>query len=66
MMQTGLAKRLGWPQTTISDIEIGDKRVSAIEPIQLGEALGFDPMKALGGIAKNPRLIGVRVFEVVD
>ena len=52
LTQTELAKRLGWPQTTISDIEIGDKRVTAIELIELGEALGFDPMEALGRIAK--------------
>ena len=52
LTQTELAKRLGWPQTTISDIEIGDKRVTAIELIQLGEALGFDPTEALGRIAK--------------
>jgi transcriptional regulator with XRE-family HTH domain len=52
LTQTELAKRLGWPQTTISDIEIGDKRVTAIELIQLGEALGFDPKEAIERIAK--------------
>jgi transcriptional regulator with XRE-family HTH domain len=52
LTQTELAKRLGWPQTTVSDIEIGDKRVTAIEPIQLGEALGFDPRDAIDRIAK--------------
>jgi transcriptional regulator with XRE-family HTH domain len=52
LTQTALAERLGWPQTTISDIEIGDKRVTAIELIQLGEALGFNPGAALNRIAK--------------
>jgi transcriptional regulator with XRE-family HTH domain len=52
LTQTELAKRLSWPQTTISDIEIGDKRVTAIELIQLGEALGFDPKEAIERIAK--------------
>jgi transcriptional regulator with XRE-family HTH domain len=52
LTQTELANRLGWPQTTISDIEIGDKRVTAIELIQLGEALGFDPRDAIDRIAK--------------
>ena len=52
--QAELAKRLGWPQTTVSDIEIGDKRVTALELIQLGEALGFDAPAALRRIAKVP------------
>ena len=52
LTQTELAKRLGWPQTTISDIEIGDKRVTAIELIQLGQALDFNPGAALNRIAK--------------
>jgi transcriptional regulator with XRE-family HTH domain len=52
LTQTELAKRLGWPQTTVSDIEIGDKRVTAIELIELSEALGFDPKEAIGRIAK--------------
>jgi transcriptional regulator with XRE-family HTH domain len=52
LTQAQLAERLGWLQKTVSDIEIGTRRVSAIELIQIGEALGFDPMKALGRIAK--------------
>lgn len=52
LTQTALAERLGWPQTTISDIEIGDKRVTAIELIELGEALGFNPRDAIDRIAK--------------
>jgi hypothetical protein len=43
---------LGWLQTTISDIEIGTKRVTALELIELGEALGFDAPAALRRIAK--------------
>jgi transcriptional regulator with XRE-family HTH domain len=39
LTQAQLAARLGWDQTTISDIETGAKRVTAIELI---EALGFD------------------------
>jgi transcriptional regulator with XRE-family HTH domain len=54
LTQAQLAERLGWLQKTISDIEIGSKRVSAIELIQLGQALGFDPRDAIDRIAKLP------------
>jgi transcriptional regulator with XRE-family HTH domain len=52
LTQGQLATRLGWDRTTISDIETGAKRVSAIELIQLGDALDFDPRDAIGRIAK--------------
>lgn len=54
LKQAELAQRLGWDQTTISDIETGAKRVTAIELIQLGKALGFNPGAALNRIAKVP------------
>jgi transcriptional regulator with XRE-family HTH domain len=54
LTQAQLAERLGWLQKTVSDIEIGSKRVTAIELIQLGEALGFDPRDAIDRIAKLP------------
>jgi transcriptional regulator with XRE-family HTH domain len=52
LTQRQLAQRLGWEQTSISDIETGGRRVTAIELIQLGEALGFDAPAALRRIAK--------------
>jgi transcriptional regulator with XRE-family HTH domain len=52
LTQGQLAERLGWDRTTISDIETGAKRVTAIELIALGEALGFDAPAALRRIAK--------------
>jgi transcriptional regulator with XRE-family HTH domain len=52
LTQGQLAERLGWLQKTVSDIEIGTKRVTALELIQLGEALGFNPGVALNRIAK--------------
>jgi transcriptional regulator with XRE-family HTH domain len=54
LTQGQLADRLGWDRTTISDIETGTKRVSALELIQLGDALGFDAPSALRRIAKVP------------
>jgi transcriptional regulator with XRE-family HTH domain len=53
--QAQLAQRLGWEQTSISDIETGAKRVTAIELLELGEALGFNPGAALNRIGKVPR-----------
>jgi transcriptional regulator with XRE-family HTH domain len=52
LTQAQLAAKLGWDQTTISDIETGTKRVTAIELIQLAEALGFDAPAALRRIVK--------------
>jgi transcriptional regulator with XRE-family HTH domain len=54
LTQAQLAERLGWLQKTVSDIEIGTKRVTALELIQLGQALGFDPAAAIRRIAKVP------------
>jgi DNA-binding XRE family transcriptional regulator len=52
LTQAELAQRLGWDQRTISDIETGAKRVTVIELIELGDALGFDAPIALRRIAK--------------
>ena len=52
LTQAQLAERLGWLQKTISDIEIGTRRVSEIELIQLGDALDFDPAAAIRRIAR--------------
>jgi transcriptional regulator with XRE-family HTH domain len=52
MTQAQLAERLGCLQKTISSIEIGTRRVGAIELIQLGEALNLDPAAAIRRIAK--------------
>jgi transcriptional regulator with XRE-family HTH domain len=54
LTQTELAKRIGWPQTTISDIEVGEKRVSVLELIAIGEALGLDAAAWVRRIAKVP------------
>jgi transcriptional regulator with XRE-family HTH domain len=54
LTQGQLAERLGWDQRTISDIETGSKRVTAIELIHLGQAIGFDPAAAIRRIAKVP------------
>jgi DNA-binding XRE family transcriptional regulator len=52
LTQGQLAERLGWDQRTISDIETGAKRITALELLALGEALGFDAPAALRRIGK--------------
>jgi transcriptional regulator with XRE-family HTH domain len=52
LSQAELAERLGWDQTTVSHIETGSKRVTAIELIELSEALGFNLCTAIRRIAK--------------
>ena len=52
LTQAQLANRLGWNQKTVSNIEAGSKRVTAIELIELSAALGFDPAAAIRRIAK--------------
>jgi transcriptional regulator with XRE-family HTH domain len=54
LTQAQLAAKLGLDQKTISDIETGTRRVTALEMIALGQALGFDPAAALRRIAKVP------------
>jgi transcriptional regulator with XRE-family HTH domain len=48
--QTDLAKRLGWKQGSISEIETGVKRVTVLELMSIAKALGFDPNLALKAI----------------
>jgi transcriptional regulator with XRE-family HTH domain len=52
LTQTELASRLRWHQRTVSKIELGSKRVTVVELIELARALGFDPAAAIRRIAK--------------
>jgi transcriptional regulator with XRE-family HTH domain len=52
LSQTALAKRLGWAQATISDIERGNKIVNVLELISLGQALNFDPNDIIKAVSK--------------
>jgi transcriptional regulator with XRE-family HTH domain len=54
MTQAQLAAKLGVDQKTVSDIETGTKRISALEFIAIAQALGFNPGVALNRIAKVP------------
>ncbi|USQ95892.1 helix-turn-helix domain-containing protein [Caulobacter sp. RL271] len=45
--QVELARRLGRPQSFVSKVERGERRVDVIEFCQLAQALGYDPAKLL-------------------
>lgn len=43
--QTELAKRLGVPQSFVAKYELGDRRLDAVELVQVVEAIGLLPSK---------------------
>lgn len=47
--QAELAARLGKPQSFVSKVERGERRLDVIEFCQVAEALGRDPAKLLEG-----------------
>jgi transcriptional regulator with XRE-family HTH domain len=52
LTQAVLAKRLGWNQRTLSDVETGQKIVSVLELMSIAQVLGFDPNEALKALSK--------------
>jgi len=53
--QVELAQRLGKPQSFVSKVERGERRLDVIEFCQLAEALGRDPAKLLQDFADAKR-----------
>ena len=47
MNQTELARALGQYQSFVARVESGERRVDVIEFIDIANALGFDPKKAI-------------------
>ena len=45
--QVELAERLGKPQSFVSKVERGERRLDVIEFCDIAEALGYDPAKLL-------------------
>jgi transcriptional regulator with XRE-family HTH domain len=45
LSQTEVANRLGWGQTTVSKVEVGERRIDVEELRQLCEALEIDFVK---------------------
>jgi transcriptional regulator with XRE-family HTH domain len=55
MTQADLAARLGEYQSFVARLESGQRRVDVVEFLELAEALGFDPAKAISALKKTSR-----------
>ncbi len=52
LTQAELATRLSEYQSFVARLESGQRRVDVVEFLDLAEALGFDPAKALSAVKK--------------
>ena len=55
MAQEEAAKRMGWPQSVIAKIELGERRMDVIEFLTYCEIVGFDGLKLLNQVRKELR-----------
>ncbi|MGO7443620.1 multiprotein-bridging factor 1 family protein [Rhizobium ruizarguesonis] len=53
LTQTELADKLGEYQSFVARLESGQRRVDVIEFLELARILSFDPLDALGRLAKE-------------
>lgn len=53
LTQVELASRLGRPQSFVSKVEKGERRVDVVEFCQLAEALGREPAELLGAFVSE-------------
>ncbi len=56
LTQSEVAKALGHPQSYVSKYERGERRLDAVEFLEVAKALGIDPYKVLRTIEKRLRL----------
>jgi transcriptional regulator with XRE-family HTH domain len=54
LKQADVAKLLGRPQSYVARVENGSHRVTVVELIEFGVALGFDPRAAVARVMKKP------------
>ena len=63
LTQAALAQRLGRPQSYVSKVEAGDRRIDVVEYVQFIQAVGSDPAPLIEKLAtllensKNRRLL---------
>ena len=53
LTQTGLAEKLGRPQSFVSKYERGERRLDIIEFIEVAKAIGFDPKSFVDRLTKE-------------
>jgi transcriptional regulator with XRE-family HTH domain len=53
LTQAEVAKRLRKVQSTIAQIESGQRRVDVVEFLQIADVLGFDPIEIISEIRKT-------------
>jgi transcriptional regulator with XRE-family HTH domain len=52
LTQQKVADALGWPQAVIAKIETQERRIDAVELVQLAAVVGFDPARLVRDLQK--------------
>ncbi len=55
LTQAQVAERIGRYQSFVATFERGQKRIDAVELVEIAEAIGFDPREAIKVIAKTKK-----------
>ena len=55
LRQADVAKRLGRPQSYVSKVELGERRLDVIEFLEFAKAVDADPVKLLRAIVSSER-----------
>jgi len=50
LTQSDVAERMGKPQSFVSKVESGERRLDVVEFIELAEAIGFDPASVMASL----------------
>jgi transcriptional regulator with XRE-family HTH domain len=53
LRQVDLAKKMGVYQSWVTHMESGQRRIDVVELIELGKAIGFDPVEVLRKLVKR-------------
>jgi transcriptional regulator with XRE-family HTH domain len=55
LTQAQVAKRINRYQSFVATFEAGQKRIDAVELVEIAEAIGFDPKEAIKAIVKTKK-----------